>query len=81
MGVIWFLILGVPEGKQGQNCLHMDLRPQNQAVEARRRSEDLGAAQASIGQGEDATWVVMADPEGNEFCVFARTAPSGAQGS
>jgi hypothetical protein len=30
----------------------------------------MGASEVSIGQGEDASWVVMADPEGNEFCVL-----------
>jgi predicted enzyme related to lactoylglutathione lyase len=63
------LFLRVPEGKDVKNRLHLDLRPQNQAVEV-ARLEDLGATQVSIGQGDDVTWVVMADPEGNEFCVL-----------
>jgi predicted enzyme related to lactoylglutathione lyase len=63
------LFLAVPEGKETKNRLHLDLRPANQAVEV-ARLEDLGAKQVSIGQGDDVTWVVMADPEGNEFCVL-----------
>ena len=63
------LFLRVPEGKEVKNRLHLDLRPGNQSVEV-ARLEDLGATQVSIGQGDDVTWVVMADPEGNEFCVL-----------
>ena len=63
------LFLLVPESKETKNRLHLDLRPANQAVEV-ARLEDLGAKQVSIGQGDDVTWVVMADPEGNEFCVL-----------
>ena len=35
------------------------------------RLEELGARRADVGQGADASWVVMADPGGNEFCVLA----------
>jgi predicted enzyme related to lactoylglutathione lyase len=68
------LFLKVPEGKERKNRLHLDLRPANQAVEV-ARLEDLGATQVSIGQGDDVTWVVMADPEGNEFCVLRAHRP------
>jgi Glyoxalase-like domain len=34
------------------------------------RLEKLGARRADVGQGAEATWVVMADPDGNEFCVL-----------
>lgn len=63
------LFLRVPEGKTVKNRLHLDLRPKDQAAEV-ARLEGLGARRISVGQGEDATWVVMADPEGNEFCVL-----------
>lgn len=56
------------ESKQGKNRVHMDLRPTDQAAEV-RRLEALGARRVDIGQ-VDRTWVVMADPEGNEFCVL-----------
>jgi predicted enzyme related to lactoylglutathione lyase len=35
------------------------------------RLEGLGAVRADVGQG-DVSWVVLADPEGNEFCVLGR---------
>jgi hypothetical protein len=56
------------EEKRAKNRLHLDLRPDNQAAEV-RRLEDLGAVRVHIGQ-RDVSWVVMADPEGNEFCVL-----------
>lgn len=51
--------------------VHLDLRPylrDDQAAEV-ARSRTLGAADADIGQGE-VPWVVLTDPEGNEFCVL-----------
>jgi catechol 2,3-dioxygenase-like lactoylglutathione lyase family enzyme len=63
------LILRVPEDKAGKNRLHLDLRPEDQAAEV-ARLEGLGARRADVGQGPDASWVVMADPDGNEFCVL-----------
>ena len=56
------------ESKRGKNRVHMDLRPTDQESEV-RRLEALGARRIDIGQ-VDHTWVVMADPEGNEFCVL-----------
>lgn len=65
------LFLKNPDKKVGKNRLHLDLRPLDQAAEV-ARLEALGATQIDIGQSEDeeTTWVVMADPEGNEFCVL-----------
>ena len=40
-----------------------------------RRLLGLGARHADVGQGPDVSWVVMADPEGNEFCVLAGRRP------
>jgi hypothetical protein len=60
----------VPEEKSIKNRLHIDISPTD-----RTRDEEvdrvlaLGAARADIGQG-DVDWVVMRDPEGNEFCVL-----------
>lgn len=62
------LFVEVPEPKRSKNRLHIDLRPEHQAEEV-ARLEGLGAVRVDIGQGDDRTWVVMADPEGNEFCV------------
>jgi hypothetical protein len=39
------------------------------------RLEALGATRVDVGQGDDVSWVVMADPEGNEFCVLAPYPP------
>jgi predicted enzyme related to lactoylglutathione lyase len=63
------LFLKVPDAKSVKNRLHLDLRPEDQAAEV-ARLERLGARRVSVGQGEDVTWVVMADPEGNEFDVL-----------
>ncbi len=61
----------VPDEKHGKNRLHIDVNPvgcdQEQEVE---RLIGLGARRIDVGQGSDTTWVVLADPEGNEFCVL-----------
>lgn len=60
----------VPEAKTVKNRLHLDVSPidpsQDEEVE---RLLALGARHVDIGQGEQ-SWVVLADPEGNEFCVL-----------
>ena len=56
--------------KKMKNRVHLDLRPDDQATEI-ERLEALGATRAMIGQTGSESWVVMADPEGNEFCVLA----------
>jgi hypothetical protein len=58
----------VPESKSVKDRIHLDLRPDDQAAEVERLIA-LGARRIDIGQG-DVSWVVMADPEGNEFCVL-----------
>jgi predicted enzyme related to lactoylglutathione lyase len=63
------LFLRVPEGKTVKNRWHPDLRPTDQAAEV-ARLEGLGATRVDVGQGDDVSWVVMADPDGNEFCVL-----------
>ena len=66
--------------KQGKNRLHLDLRPDDQSAEV-QRLERLGAVRVDIGQ-RDTPWVVMADPEGNEFCVLrSRRALTDAEGA
>jgi hypothetical protein len=65
----------VPEGKTVKNRLHLDVNPTDREQDDEvRRLLDLGARQADVGQGE-ASWVVLADPEGNEFCVLAGRYP------
>lgn len=64
----------VPEGKELKNRLHIDLAPHtSQDREAEiRRLLDLGASTVDVGQDEaEVTWTVLADPEGNEFCVLS----------
>ncbi|GII83220.1 hypothetical protein Ssi03_12100 [Sphaerisporangium siamense] len=63
------LFTPVPEGKQGKNRLHLDFRPKDQKAEVERLLA-LGARPADVGQGDE-RWVVLADPEGNEFCVLS----------
>jgi hypothetical protein len=68
------IFVRVPEGKAVKNRLHIDLAPSpgaGQEAEV-RRLEDRGARRVGIGQdSEKVSWVVMADPEGNEFCVLS----------
>jgi catechol 2,3-dioxygenase-like lactoylglutathione lyase family enzyme len=58
----------VPEGKVAKNRVHLDLRVTDRAAEVDRLTA-LGARKLHDGQQGPQTWVVMADPEGNEFCV------------
>src|SRR5687768_11983287 len=58
----------VDDDKEVKNRLHLDLRPDDQDAEV-ARAEAMGATRVDIGQG-DQTWVVLADPEGNEFCIL-----------
>jgi len=59
----------VPDEKIVKNRLHLDLRPDDQAAHVERLLA-LGATRAEIGQTGEEPWVVLADPEGNEFCVL-----------
>ncbi len=63
------LFVLVPEPKITKNRLHIDLRPDDRDVEV-ERLVGLGASRIDVGQGTE-TWVVLADPEGNEFCVLS----------
>jgi catechol 2,3-dioxygenase-like lactoylglutathione lyase family enzyme len=71
------LFLRVPEPKASKNRLHLDLRPTDReggeggvGGEVARLIA-LGARRAQVGQVDaDVSWVVMADPEDNEFCVL-----------
>jgi predicted enzyme related to lactoylglutathione lyase len=66
----------VPEGKTVKNRLHLDLAPhtsQDRDAEIERLLQ-LGARRVDVGQDESddaVTWTVLADPEGNEFCVLS----------
>jgi hypothetical protein len=65
------VFVSVPEGKTVKNRLHLDLAApagDDQAAEV-ERLVGLGATRVDVGQA-DQPWVVLADPEGNEFCVL-----------
>jgi hypothetical protein len=65
----------VPEGKTVKNRLHLDVNPSDREQEDElRRLLELGARHVDVGQG-DRSWVVLADPEGNEFCLLASRRP------
>jgi catechol 2,3-dioxygenase-like lactoylglutathione lyase family enzyme len=67
-------ILKVPETKSVKNRLHLDLRADGTSTAAELdRLLRLGARRTDVGQGPDVTWVVLADPDGNEFCLLQRT--------
>ena len=64
------LLLRTPGDKIVKNRLHIDVNATDREQEAEvERILALGATRADIGQGEQ-SWVVLADPEGNEFCVL-----------
>lgn len=64
--------LQVPEGKTVKNRLHLDIRAldSNQDAEVARIAS-LGASRVDVGQTSEDSWVVLADPEGNEFCILS----------
>ena len=64
-----WLFLRVDDRRIVKNRIHFDFRPDDQRAEVDRLLK-LGARHVDIGQGEQ-SWVVLADPEGNEFCVLA----------
>lgn len=63
------LFIKVADLRSVKNRLHLDLRPDDQAAEV-ERAIALGATRAQIGQTGEESWVVLADPEGNEFCIL-----------
>lgn len=65
----------VPEAKTVKNRVHLDLSPVDSDRDTEiERLEALGARRTDLAP-PDATWVVMTDPEGNEFCVARSLAP------
>ncbi|GAA4152670.1 hypothetical protein GCM10022251_21080 [Phytohabitans flavus] len=63
------IFVPVADAKSGKNRLHVDLRPADQEAEI-ERLVNMGARHVEVGQGGNVGWVVLADPEGNEFCVL-----------
>ena len=69
------LFAKVPERKSVKNRLHIDVNPRDREQDEEvERLISLGARKIDIGQG-DVSWVVMADPEDNEFCVLRSRKP------
>ena len=68
---LWIDIVLVPEPKTVKNRVHPDLATTSDTHQAElvARLRELGATPADVGQG-DVPWTVLADPEGNEFCVL-----------
>jgi glyoxalase superfamily protein len=61
----------VPEPKVVKNRLHIDVNPTDRDQDDElARLLGLGAERADVGQGDDVRWVVLTDPDGNEFCLL-----------
>ncbi|MEV0303612.1 VOC family protein [Streptomyces prasinus] len=61
----------VPEGKTIKNRIHLCLRPETSREQEVERLLGLGAALVTDRRNPDGSgWAVLADPEGNEFCVL-----------
>jgi hypothetical protein len=64
------LFQSVPEARTTKNRVHLDLRVGDERREAEvARLTGMGATELWRGSQGPSTWVTMADPEGNEFCV------------
>jgi hypothetical protein len=72
------VFIKVPEGKTVKNRIHLDVNATDRDQDAElERLLGLGAKPTDVGQGEQ-SWVVLADPEGNEFCLLqSRVEPLG----
>jgi predicted enzyme related to lactoylglutathione lyase len=72
---IGICLMPAGDGKSVKNRVHIDLNPGGDTSPDDREAEirrilDLGARRVDIGQTGDESWTVLADPEGNEFCVL-----------
>jgi hypothetical protein len=76
------LFIEVPEGKSAKNRIHFDLRPrEGTRDEELARLLDHGASQVADHRGKygpGSGWVILADPEGNEFCILRSDAERAA---
>jgi catechol 2,3-dioxygenase-like lactoylglutathione lyase family enzyme len=65
-------VVASSEPKTVKNRVHLDLASTSRAhqEETVARLRELGAEPVDVGQGDDVPWTVLADPEGNEFCVL-----------
>ncbi|MGZ3586153.1 MAG: VOC family protein [Candidatus Limnocylindrales bacterium] len=67
----------VPEAKSGKNRAHVDLRSDDMTAEVARLEALGGSTVRYVEERPDFYWTVMADPDGNEFCVAPRRAAEG----
>lgn len=66
----------VPESKSVKNRLHIDISPTDRDQDAElERLLRLEAKRADVGQDKDASWIVLTDPDGNEFCLLRTRRP------
>ncbi len=73
-------VVAVTDAKFHKNRLHLDLRADGISTsEELERLLGLGATHVDIGQSPEAGWVVLADPEGNEFCLLSASVQELAQ--
>ena len=70
------MFLKVPEGKELKNRVHLDLETTDDIDTEITRLEGLGATRVAEKDEWDFQWTIMADPEGNEFCVSPSPNPS-----
>jgi predicted enzyme related to lactoylglutathione lyase len=63
----------VAGAKTVKNRMHLDVAPHKDVDQAAavKELQEAGAVPADVGQGDDVSWAVLADPEGNEFCVLS----------
>lgn len=67
-------VVAVPERKSVKNRLHLDLRADGvSTAQELERLVALGARRVDVGQPAEVSWVVLGDPEGNEFCLLSRS--------
>ncbi len=67
------LFIPVPDPTPGRRRLHLDVNPTDRDQDAElARLLGLGATRADVGQTGEESWHVLADPEGNEFCLLRR---------
>lgn len=65
-----WIFIAVSDKKVVKNRIHLDFKGEDQQAEV-DRVIGMGARHVEIGQTGDESWVVLADPEGNEFCILA----------
>jgi predicted enzyme related to lactoylglutathione lyase len=69
----YIVFIPVGEDKTVKNRVHIDVSPfETDKAQELERLFDMGATKVDVGQAEDVPWVVLADPEGNEFCLLSR---------